>query len=68
METWPRGGLRSALLFLQNLFIPLPLLHNYYIIIYLSAVCIFTRKIDDCPAYGGFSALETRQTITAEML
>ena len=19
-----------------------------------SAVCIFTRKIDDCPAYGGF--------------
>ena len=24
-----------------------------------SAVCIFTRKIDDCPAYGGFSARET---------
>ncbi len=42
--------------------------HTTNIISIFSVVCIFTRKIDDCPAYGGFSALETWRTITAEML
>ena len=33
-----------------------------------SAVCIFTRKIDDCPAYGGFCLGNLADNIRQNML